>query len=260
MTPMPMRVTRSATKRARSPSSPGQYDRPSVRLLATNVRGRPFPDPIALRQKRVASTHDASVPIAFPPFQTSPASHGLPSSPTSRPRNMPQDWVSQTQSMRLESPASEQSGFSTPMTEEGGDVRIDEVMTDEPMVRLSPLAILYLSNTNISSISAKRREHNVCITSTTIPILISLWTIIIIPPSTRGSIPLPKRYTPVPEPQPPTNTRNPDTSRDPVPRPDVHTAPARQPITLLDLFRTHLRLRGRFHVFPLLYLIPTRRL
>ncbi|KAL1947431.1 hypothetical protein VTO73DRAFT_14392 [Trametes versicolor] len=112
MTPMPMRVTRSATKRARSPSSPGQYDRPS---------------------KRVASTHDASVPIAFPPFQTSPASHGLPSSPTSRLRNTPQDWVSQTQSMRLESPASEQSGFSTPMTEEGGDVRIDEVMTDEPM-------------------------------------------------------------------------------------------------------------------------------
>ncbi|OJT04098.1 hypothetical protein TRAPUB_5250 [Trametes pubescens] len=112
MTPIPVRVTRSATKRARSPSSPGQYDRPS---------------------KRVASTHDASVPIAFPPFQTSPASHGLPHSPTARLRNTPQDWVSQTQSMRLESPASEQSGFSTPMTEEGGDVRVDEVMTDEPM-------------------------------------------------------------------------------------------------------------------------------
>ncbi|KAI0328124.1 hypothetical protein GY45DRAFT_1372676 [Cubamyces sp. BRFM 1775] len=118
MQPIPLRATRSSTKRARSPSSPGQYDRPS---------------------KRVSSSgHDTSVPISFPHFQTTPASHGLPNIPVARLRNMSQDWVSQTQSMRLESPASEQGGFSTPppvtTVDDGGQIRVDEVMADEPML------------------------------------------------------------------------------------------------------------------------------
>ncbi|KAI0373325.1 hypothetical protein BV20DRAFT_805681 [Pilatotrama ljubarskyi] len=112
MQPIPLRVTRSSTKRARSPSSPGQFDRPS---------------------KRVSSGHDTSVPISFPPLQTSPASHGLPNPSPTRLRNVPQDWVSQTQSMRLESPASEHSGFNTPMTDDGGQPRNDELMADESM-------------------------------------------------------------------------------------------------------------------------------
>ncbi|KAH9890675.1 hypothetical protein C8Q73DRAFT_747511 [Cubamyces lactineus] len=116
MQPIPLRATRSSTKRARSPSSPGQYDRPS---------------------KRVSSSgHDTSVPISFPHFQTNPASHGLPNISVARLRNTPQDWVSQTQSMRLESPASEQGGFSTPpvtTVDDGGQIRVDEVMADEPM-------------------------------------------------------------------------------------------------------------------------------
>ncbi|KAH9857694.1 hypothetical protein C2E23DRAFT_881266 [Lenzites betulinus] len=121
----PMRVTRSATKRARSPSgsSPSQHDRPSKRATGAS------------------SGHDAgtSAPHPFPAFQTSPASHGLPTHPpTPRLRNAPLDWVSQTQSMRLASPASEQSGFSTPGTvdehgHEQGQGGCDEVMADEQM-------------------------------------------------------------------------------------------------------------------------------
>ncbi|KAI1788478.1 hypothetical protein LXA43DRAFT_1025310 [Ganoderma leucocontextum] len=98
-TPMPYR-TRSS-KRARSPSSPTQYDRPS---------------------KRFSSSHDTSIPIPLPPFH--PAATRL--------RGSPEDWVSQTQDLRLESPSLEQSRFGTPV-EAQGEVRIDEVMVDEPM-------------------------------------------------------------------------------------------------------------------------------
>ncbi|KAI0831768.1 hypothetical protein BC628DRAFT_1335988 [Trametes gibbosa] len=120
---MPMRVTRSATKRARSPSSPSQYERPAKR--ATGRSGQ-----------------DTSVPLSLPAFQTSPASHGLPNPPAPRLRNASLDWVSQTQSMRLASPASEQGGLALAVDEHGDaggaagggvDVRIDEVMADEPM-------------------------------------------------------------------------------------------------------------------------------
>ncbi|KAI8999000.1 hypothetical protein BD414DRAFT_141337 [Trametes punicea] len=117
MQPIPLRATRSSTKRARSPSSPGQHDRP----------------PPVKKRGGVSSGHDTSVPISFPPFPTSAASHGLPGTSMARLRHQPQDWVSQTQSMRLESPASEHSGFSTPVSDGGADVRIDEVMADEPM-------------------------------------------------------------------------------------------------------------------------------
>ncbi|KAI0668539.1 hypothetical protein C8Q78DRAFT_1071396 [Trametes maxima] len=128
MSPMPLRATRSSTKRARSPSSPGQYERPS---------------------KRTFSVHDTSVPISAPVFQTSPASHGLPNHSLARLRNLSQDWVSQTQSMRLESPASEHSGLSTPMTDDGGEIRIDEVMADEPMA----------ADENTMSVSSPRPSH-----------------------------------------------------------------------------------------------------
>ncbi|OSC97623.1 hypothetical protein PYCCODRAFT_1471672 [Trametes coccinea BRFM310] len=129
MQPIALRATRSATKRARSPSSPTQYDRPSKRM--------------------VSSGHDTSVPIAFPPFQTSAATNSLSNTAVARLRNASQDWVSQTQSMRLESPASEQSGFSTPITDEGGDVRIDEVMADDPMP----------ADENSMSVSPPRHSH-----------------------------------------------------------------------------------------------------
>ncbi|KAI0637367.1 hypothetical protein C8Q77DRAFT_1097199 [Trametes polyzona] len=128
----PLRATRSATKRARSPSSPGQYDRPSKRAQS--------------------SGHDMSVPIAFPAFQTSPAEHGLPTAgAVTRLRNPSQDWVSQTQSMRLESPASEQSGLNTPITDDdhGRDARGDEVMADESMP----------GDENTMSISPPRPSH-----------------------------------------------------------------------------------------------------
>ncbi|CDO74880.1 hypothetical protein BN946_scf185004.g30 [Trametes cinnabarina] len=80
----------------------------------------------------------------------SAASNGLPSHGyLARCRNNSQDWVSQTRSMRLESPASEQSGVSTPITDEGGDIRIDEIMADEPMP----------SDENTMSVSPPRLSH-----------------------------------------------------------------------------------------------------
>ncbi|KAI0781318.1 hypothetical protein BD413DRAFT_27209 [Trametes elegans] len=112
MQPIPLRATRSSTKRSRSPSSPGQYDRPS---------------------KRASSGRDTSMPLAFPPLQTSLASHGLHNPSVARLRQPSQDWVSQTQCMRLASPVSEHSGFSTPITDDGGEVRVDEIMADDSM-------------------------------------------------------------------------------------------------------------------------------
>lgn len=64
------------------------------------------------------------MPIPLPPFH-----------PTAvRLRGSPEDWVSQTQDLRLESPSLEQSRFGTPV-EIQGEVHVDEVMVDEPMVR-----------------------------------------------------------------------------------------------------------------------------
>ncbi|RPD59139.1 hypothetical protein L226DRAFT_613984 [Lentinus tigrinus ALCF2SS1-7] len=99
--PMPYR-TRSSTKRSRSPSSPTQYDRPS---------------------KRASSGMDTSVPLPFQPA-------------LARVRVRTEDWVSQTQGLRLESPSLENSGYNTPVSlEDAAGVRIDETMVDEPMVR-----------------------------------------------------------------------------------------------------------------------------
>ncbi|TFK93124.1 hypothetical protein K466DRAFT_619686 [Polyporus arcularius HHB13444] len=95
--------TRSSAKRARSPSSPTQYDRPS---------------------KRASSSIDTSVPLPLPPA-------------LARVRGRSEDWVSQTQELRLESPSLDSSGYSTPVSlGEAAGVRIDEVMVDEPMVRV----------------------------------------------------------------------------------------------------------------------------
>ncbi|EJF62606.1 hypothetical protein DICSQDRAFT_179910 [Dichomitus squalens LYAD-421 SS1] len=115
MTPVPYR-TRSTTKRARSPSSPTQYDRPS---------------------KRFSSGHDTSMP--FPPSSFHPVATRL--------RGSPEDWVSQTQDLRLGSPL-EQSRVGTPVEVQGEEVRIDEVMVDEPMCE----------NDNSMSISPTRRS------------------------------------------------------------------------------------------------------
>ncbi|PIL30496.1 hypothetical protein GSI_07196 [Ganoderma sinense ZZ0214-1] len=116
MTPTPTSYRTRSSKRARSPSSPTQYDRPSLMTPIFLVT------PISLLKKRFSSSHDTSVPIPLPPFH--PAAMRL--------RGSPEDWVSQTQDLRLESPSLEQSRFSTPV-EALGEVRIDEVMVDEPM-------------------------------------------------------------------------------------------------------------------------------
>ena len=83
-------------------------------------------------QKRFSSGHDTSTPLPLPPFH--PAATRL--------RGSPEDWVSQTQDLRLGSPL-EQSRVGTPAEAQGEEVRIDEVMVDEPMVR-SP-TLFYLS-------------------------------------------------------------------------------------------------------------------
>ncbi|KAM5542566.1 hypothetical protein V8D89_003527 [Ganoderma adspersum] len=101
LTPTPTAYRTRSSKRARSPSSPTQYDRPS---------------------KRFSSSHDTSMPIPLPPFH--PAAMRL--------RGSPEDWVSQTQDLRLESPSLEQSRFGTPVDVQG-EVHVDEVMVDEPM-------------------------------------------------------------------------------------------------------------------------------
>ncbi|KAI0747672.1 hypothetical protein C8Q80DRAFT_1104343 [Daedaleopsis nitida] len=94
--------TRSSTKRARSPSSPTHYDRPS---------------------KRAASGLDTSVPISIPPYQQL----------VTRFRGKSEDWVSQTQGLRLESPLSDGSGFNTPVSHPEAGVLVDDVMVDEAM-------------------------------------------------------------------------------------------------------------------------------
>lgn len=67
------------------------------------------------------------MPIPLPPFHPAAV----------RFRGLSEDWVSQTQDLRLESPSLEQSRFGTPV-EVQREVRIDEVMVDEPMVRAFP--------------------------------------------------------------------------------------------------------------------------
>ncbi len=64
------------------------------------------------------------MPLSFPPFQPAVA----------RLRGRSEDWVSQTQDLRLGSPLTEGSGYSTPVSNLGTEVRIDEVMVDESMV------------------------------------------------------------------------------------------------------------------------------
>ncbi|KAH9923962.1 uncharacterized protein BXZ73DRAFT_103694 [Epithele typhae] len=102
---MPYR-TRSSTKRARSPeSSPTQCDRPS---------------------KRAVSNYGSGVPLPSPPLE----------SPAIRVRNHSEDWVSQTQDLRIESPALSipGSGFNTPGSQPG-EIRVDAVMfEDEQMM------------------------------------------------------------------------------------------------------------------------------
>ena len=124
MSPIPYR-TRSATKRARSPSSPTHYDRPAVRHLGVHqLLALTCPDAYWYSQKRAASGYDTSVSI--PPMP-------LPS--VSRSRS--EDWVAQTRGLRLESPTLVCSGFNTPVSQPEG-VRIDEEMVYEPMVCLFP--------------------------------------------------------------------------------------------------------------------------
>lgn len=134
--------TRSATKRARSPSSPSQYDRPSV-CSQTIIILQPCQLFGLGKQKRISSVHDTSIP--FPPFQ--PAG--------SRARGRSDDWVSQTQGLRLESPLLESSGCSTPVSHHGSEFegRGDEAMVDEPMVCIS---VTYLC----SSSSSSRPNHH----------------------------------------------------------------------------------------------------
>ena len=133
MSPTPMAYRTRSSKRARSPSSPTQYDRPAVStplltpLMLRNMAHEPFCLTVSLfvLQKRFSSAHDTSMPVPLPPFH-----------PTAmRLRGLSEDWVSQTQDLRLESPSLEQSRFSTPV-ETPGEAHIDEVvMVDEPMVR-----------------------------------------------------------------------------------------------------------------------------
>ena len=81
---------------------------------------------VCVTQKRAASGQDASIP--FSRIQPHPSTRGRS-----------EDWVTQTQDLRLESPSLSCSGFNTPVSQPG-EVRIDEVMVDEDMVR-SPALI-----------------------------------------------------------------------------------------------------------------------
>lgn len=78
--------------------------------------------------------------LPFPPFPSA----------ISRFRGGSEDWVSQTQDLRLASPLTDGSGYNTPVSQLSAEVRVDEVMVDEPMVSPSCFPLTTTSTTDCS--------------------------------------------------------------------------------------------------------------